>query len=213
MRLLTAALVVLFAALFVLTAVPAAPALGYGVEDLHGGVAKDCGDGKTYSKLGPKWKTFPVTYSIEAPDGTKAAAVNRAFATFEALEHPAGVLFQERTGQGQKIDVSFAAIDGSGNVLARTSYWYNRFTREFVEVNIVFDSAEDWVVYDGVTCSSQGNGIDVEAVSAHELGHGVGLGHSSSSSALTMYPYYSPGATHQRTLATGDVKGVANLYP
>jgi hypothetical protein len=212
MRFLTAVLVALLAALFVLAVLPAAPALAYGQEDLHGGVTKDCGDGKTYTKLGPKWKTFPVTYSIDASDGTHEAAMNRGFATFEALEHPAGTFFQERTGQGQNIDVSFAAIDGAGNVLARTSYWYNRFTRAFVEVNIVFDSAENWAVYSGITCSSQGNGIDVEAVMAHELGHGVGLGHSSSSTALTLYPYYSPGATHQRTLATGDVKGVQNLY-
>jgi hypothetical protein len=211
MRFLTAVLVALLAALFVLALVPAAPALAFGQEDLHGGVTKDCGDGKTYSKLGPKWKTFPVTYSIGASGGTQDA-MDRAFATFEALEHPAGRFFEARTGEGQNIDVTFGAIDGAGNVLARTSYWYNRFTRAFVEVNIVFDSAEEWTIYGGILCSSQGSGIDVEAVMAHELGHGVGLGHSSSSTALTMYPYYSPGATHQRTLATGDVKGILNIY-
>jgi len=76
----------------------------------------------------------------------------------------------------------------------------------------VFDSAESWTVYPTITCSSQGNGVDVEAVMSHELGHGIGLAHSSSSTALTMYPYYSMGATHQRTLATGDAKGVQSLY-
>ncbi len=211
MRFLTAVFVALLAALFVLAMLPAAPALAYGQEDLHGGVTKDCGDGKTYTKLGPKWKAFPVTYSIGA-SGDEYTAMENAFNTYDALDHPAGTFFTEGPGPGQNIDVTFAPIDGAGNVLARTSYSYNRFTRAFVEVNIVFDDAEDWAVYGAITCSSQGNGIDVEAVMAHELGHGVGLGHSSSSTALTMYPYYSPGATHQRTLATGEVKGVQNLY-
>ena len=211
MRFLTAVLVTLLAALFVLAMLPAAPALAYGQEDLHGGVTKDCGDGKTYTKLGPKWKAFPVTYSIAA-SGDEYTAMENAFVTYDVLEHPAGPFFAEGPGQGQNIDVTFGPIDGAGNVLARTSYWYNRLTKAFVEVNIVFDSAETWAVYEGITCSSQGTRIDVEAVMAHELGHGVGLGHSSSSTALTMYPYYSPGATHQRTLATGEVKVVQSLY-
>ena len=203
--------ILLLAALAIPAAAPVGEALAFGQEDLHQGVTKDCGDGKTFTKLGPKWRTFPVTYYVGA-DGETYGAMDRAFDTFEAQEHPAGTFFAERFTTDQNIDVTFGAIDGPGNVLARTSYWYNRYTKTFVEVNILFDSAESWTVYPGITCSSQGSGIDVEAVMAHELGHGIGLGHSSSSTALTMYPYYSQGATHQRTLATGDAKGVQSLY-
>jgi len=201
----------LFFALIALPPALAATAVASDVEELHGGVTKDCGDGKTGSKLGAKWLSFPVTTSISAPNGY-VAAIRAAFATWDAEEHPAGPFFSEQAASGQNIDVSFAPIDGPSNVLARTSYSYNRFTKGFIEVNIVFDSAEAWTVYPGISCSPQGNGIDVEAVAAHEIGHAVGLGHSSSSSALTMYPYYSSGATHQRTLATGDAKTFDSLY-
>jgi len=102
--------------------VPAAPSLAFGQEDLHIGVTKDCGDGKTFSKLGPKWRSFPVSYYIGA-EGEKKGAMNAAFDTYEDQEHPAGPFFAEKTTTGQNIDVTFGAIDGPGNVLARTSYW------------------------------------------------------------------------------------------
>jgi len=201
----------LLAAVF-LPAALAASAVVTESEDLHQRGTPDCGDGKTSSKLGAKWLSFPVTTNTSSTNDTWTTAIRAAFATWDAQEHPPGPFFSERGSAGQDIDVSFAPIDGPSNVLARTSYSYNRFTREFIEVNIVFDSAEAWTVYEGITCYSQGSGIDVEAVAAHEIGHAVGLGHSSSSTALTMYPYYGSGATHQRTLATGDAKGFDNLY-
>ena len=211
MKVLSVLLVCGFLAGFVPGIVPAISPLVTEHEDLHQGVTKDCGDGKTFTKLGASWKTFPVTYHIAA-SGDNAAAITRAFATFEAQEHPKGPFFSQQGSSGQNIDVSFAPIDGPSGVLARTSYSYYRQTKAFVEVNIVFDSAENWANYAGIFCGSQGSGIDVEAVATHELGHGVGCGHSSSSTALTMYPYYSSGATHQRTLATGDAKCVDALY-
>ena len=211
MKALSVLLVCGFLAGFMPGIVPAVSPLVTGYEDLHLAVTKDCGDGKTFTKLGASWKSFPVTYNISA-SAENGAAIKKAFATFEAQEHPAGTFFSEQDNSGRNIDVSFAPIDGASGVLARTSYTYNRATKAFVEVNIVFDSAENWANGADLSCSSQGPWIDVEAVAAHELGHGVGCGHSSSSTALTLYPYYSSGATHQRTLATGDAKCVDALY-
>ena len=54
---------------------------------------------------------------------------------------------------------------------------------------------------------------DFESVATHESGHGIGLGHASSSSALTMYPSISAGSTAARTLAKGDVMGLRARYP
>lgn len=210
MRWVTLALVTLIGS----AVLPAGTTVPFAVfqEDLHLGVSTDCGDGQTFTKLGVKWTSFPVSVNIASPDAASGDAIRRALATYEALEHPSGTFFIEQASSGAGIDVSFAPIDGALGTLARTQIWYNRFTKAIVEVNIVFDSAEAWVVFAAVVCGSQGDGIDVEAVAAHELGHGVGLGHSSSSTALTMYPYYSLGATKQRTLATGDAKGVAAVY-
>ncbi len=190
-------------------ALTGASALTVEEEFLHAGVSTDCGDGKTFTKLGPRWTSFPVGYSVSAPNADFAAAIERAFTTYEDIDHPTGQFF---VSGGTQIEVSFAPIDGPLGILAQTQIWYNRITKAMVEVNIIFDSDESWAVFPTLACDSQGTGIDVEAVAAHELGHGVGLGHSSSSAALTMYPYYSLGATKQRTLATGDVKGVSFIY-
>jgi hypothetical protein len=54
---------------------------------------------------------------------------------------------------------------------------------------------------------------DFESVATHESGHGIGLGHASSSNALTMYPSISAGSTAARTLAKGDVMGLRARYP
>jgi len=197
---------------FALVFGPPALVVATEVENLHLGVTKDCGDGKTYTKLGPKWGSFPVSYSVTPASGANADAIRRGFVTWDAEEHPAGAFYTEQSGSGQNIDVSFGPIDGSGGTLAQTSYSYNRFTKKFIEVNIVFDSAESWANYAGLSCSSQGSGVDVEAVAVHEIGHGNGIGHSSSSTALSLYPFYGSGATHQRTLATGDAKGLDALY-
>ena len=152
-----------------------------------------------------------MSYSISAPVAF-VPAIESSFATYEAQEHPVGQFFVEQVGSGAGIDVSFAPIDGPLNILAQTQIFYNQVTKAIVEVNVVFDSAESWAVLPALSCTSQGSVIDVQAVATHELGHAIGLGHSSSSSALTMYPFYSLGATKQRTLATGDAKGVQAIY-
>ncbi len=68
---------------------------------------------------------------------------------------------------------------------------------------------------DAFTFSNVGaaGAYDFESVATHESGHGIGLGHASSSSALTMYPSISAGSTAARTLAKGDVMGLRARYP
>lgn len=63
-----------------------------------------------------------------------------------------------------------------------------------------FDGDENW--------STDGSGIDVCSVAAHEVGHALGLAHSNVPDAL-MFPYYS--GPH-RFLHSDDVAGVQALY-
>jgi hypothetical protein len=58
-------------------------------------------------------------------------------------------------------------------------------------------------------CSS---GIYIEDVGAHELGHALGLGHSTAADA-TMYPSYSYCSQSARSLAPDDIAGLEFLYP
>lgn len=53
---------------------------------------------------------------------------------------------------------------------------------------------------------------DLAAVLTHEVGHFLGLGESEDDPAATMWPYATPGDTHQRTLSEDDEEAVINAY-
>lgn len=55
--------------------------------------------------------------------------------------------------------------------------------------------------------------MDLQNIATHEIGHTVGMGHSSSGTCLTMYPSGSLGETQKRTLGDGDINGVKARYP
>lgn len=57
-------------------------------------------------------------------------------------------------------------------------------------------------------CSSE---YDINGIMVHEVGHVIGLGHSSVSGA-TMYPSISACNTSARTLASDDIAGRDDLY-
>jgi hypothetical protein len=57
-------------------------------------------------------------------------------------------------------------------------------------------------------CSSE---YDIDGIMVHEVGHVIGLGHSSVSGA-TMYPSISACNTSARTLASDDIAGRDDLY-
>lgn len=88
-------------------------------------------------------------------------------------------------------------FDGLNGVLAHAFYPEDG--------DVHFDDAESWTTS---TRSNATQPIDLVTVAAHELGHSLGLEHSSDPSAL-MYPYYS--GSH-RFLGTDDIEGIQFLY-
>lgn len=60
--------------------------------------------------------------------------------------------------------------------------------------------------------SGASNAMDLQNIATHELGHTFGMGHSSASSCLTMYPSGSLGETRKRTLGDGDILGIQARY-
>jgi hypothetical protein len=69
-----------------------------------------------------------------------------------------------------------------------------------------FDNDEFWVFHE----SEGAEGVEIEMVATHELGHSLGLGHSTVTGAL-MAPFYQ----HYKenfTLSWDDIAGIQYLY-
>ncbi len=90
------------------------------------------------------------------------------------------------------------SFDGPGDVLGHSTF-PNPYDQS--QVFLHFDDDEQWV-------DSDAQDIDLETVAAHEIGHTLGLAHSSNPNAL-MYPSYS--GPH-RSLDPDDIAGVQSLY-
>ncbi|CBI32079.3 unnamed protein product, partial [Vitis vinifera] len=69
---------------------------------------------------------------------------------------------------------------------------------------------ENWVATGDVTTSSISSAIDLESVAVHEIGHLLGLGHSSVEEAI-MYPTITS-RTKKVELASDDIQGIQELY-
>src|SRR5215207_7273336 len=89
-------------------------------------------------------------------------------------------------------------FDGPGDVLAHASF-PNPYDKS--QVFLHFDDDERWV-------DSDTRNVDLLTVAAHEIGHTLGLAHSSDPNALMFSAYSGP----HRFLDNDDVAGVENLY-
>jgi predicted Zn-dependent protease len=94
----------------------------------------------------------------------------------------------------------------NSNALAATFSWVVNNRR--VETDIAFYEADTDgpIQWDTTPGSTE---FDVESVALHELGHSLGLGHSSS--GTVMAPSIAPGTT-VRILSNDDMGGVRSLY-
>lgn len=96
-------------------------------------------------------------------------------------------------------------------IIALTSVMYDKNTDQILDVDIEFNG-----VYHrfGVLTGALGdnNKMDLQSVLTHELGHTLGIDHSSVPGAV-MQPYGGPGETHMRTLSQDDIDAICAIYP
>jgi hypothetical protein len=89
-------------------------------------------------------------------------------------------------------------FDGPGDILAHASF-PNPYDNS--QVFLHFDDDERWV-------DSETRNVDLLTVAAHEIGHTLGLAHSSDPDALMFASYSGP----HRFLSEDDIAGVQSLY-
>nr|KYP39815.1 Metalloendoproteinase 1 [Cajanus cajan] len=180
----------------------------------------------------PKWgdSKRALTYAFVSSAGVSLSmddvrlAVNRAFKSWSQVTD---FTFTERGSEDDQVDIVVGfhsgdhgdgyPFDGPGQVLAHT------FAPQ--DGRLHYDADEQWTTSPaGQSGGLEGNSwwwrrrrrvrprkptsIDLETVALHEIGHVIGLGHSSVSGSV-MFPTY---AGVRRDLTQDDVDGIKALY-
>lgn len=137
---------------------------------------------------------------------TEREPVRRALATWAGAL--CGMTFSETADSSSDLATAWYtgnhgdgfSFDGPGNVLAH-AFFPPPCGGSFAG-QMHFDDAENWSL-DGVS------GFDLETVALHEIGHLLGLGHSSDPNAVMFASYGGV----RRVLHQDDVDGIRRLYP
>ncbi|KFM60930.1 Matrix metalloproteinase-17, partial [Stegodyphus mimosarum] len=136
------------------------------------------------------------------------AQLRRAFNIWSEVS---ALTFTEVRGSTADIFVSFLKgqhgdgypFDGEGSVLAHAF-----FPGEGIGGDAHFDAEEKWLPSQPET--EDDDGVNLFAVAAHEIGHSLGLSHSSIPGSL-MFPYYQVIGEHF-SLPRDDAEGIRHLY-
>jgi len=160
-------------------------------------------DQHNWATTGGTWSSSNITYRFanytsDLSQSAQRSAIETAMFWWRSAS---AVSFSE-VSSGENITLGFYSgdhgdgypFDGASNVLAHA--FYPNYGGD-----LHFDDAETW-------STSSSSGIHLTTVAAHELGHSMGLAHSSVTSAI-MYAYYS-GA--RSGLTYDDHAGIWSLY-
>lgn len=106
--------------------------------------------------------------------------------------------------------VSWGEIDGEGGAIAACYFWYYKNTKELIDCDIIFDTADPWSISEDVPEDK----FDVWNTAAHEAGHTLVLQdlRSPRDGALTMHAYTWKGDDMKRDLGLGDRLGIQAIY-
>lgn len=133
--------------------------------------------------------------------GDFVTATRQAFDAWEAV---ADIDFVELSDSASSdIRLGFDSIDGSSGTLAEAFFSFIGVT--LVDSTIRFDSAEDFVVSDG---NAGGDTVNFKTVAIHEIGHAIGISHTSVSPAI-MQAFIDPDVN---TLQSDDIAAAQFLY-
>ena len=168
----------------------------------------------SYELEGPRWTARTITWSLAAAGGVFSNAIGPAYqaAVQQAVarwDDVAGVtLMQVADSAAADIRIGFGTFGADAGQIGETDYSYmNGLTQAFAPGVTVRaeDPAERPVGGDGLYA---GTGTSLDQVVLHEVGHALGLGHSTDPSSV-MYPV-ATGAN--RGFDQTDLDGIRALY-
>jgi hypothetical protein len=173
---------------------------------------------RAYVLSGPKWAVNPVPYYINPVnnDVSQLAAITaiQSGASAWGMQSNANISLyymgqtSGTTLQNNGKNELFFRNTSNGGIVAET-YWWADSSHRLIDADVVYYDGAFKFFTAATACSS---GIYLEGTTTHELGHALGLGHSSVSSA-TMYPTMGWCSNAWQTLDPDDLNAIEALYP
>ncbi|OIW10534.1 hypothetical protein TanjilG_15906 [Lupinus angustifolius] len=155
--------------------------------------------------------TQELTYAFEPNNGLDDVVKGVFSNAFDRWSKVTTIKFRETTSY-ESADLKIGFYSGSHGDGEPFDGVLGTLAHAFSPTNgmLHLDGAEDWVAIGDVTASSLSSAVDLESVAVHEIGHLLGLGHSSVEEAI-MYPTIGA-RTRKVELAEDDIKGIQVLY-
>jgi peptidoglycan hydrolase-like protein with peptidoglycan-binding domain len=155
-------------------------------------------EAEKFALHGSTWSASNLTFRVmNTNDVSLAQAQAAAAGAFASWAAQTSKTFTQVFSGTADIQLTFAAIDGVNGILAQAAYPGSGG-------DITIDTAETWSVANPSPAGTK----DLQSVILHEVGHSLGLRHSSISGA-TLLPFF---AGLDRSLATDDSVGISSLY-
>ncbi len=185
----------------------------------------------TDTNLPLSWESSCFYYSLNE-DGSDSIAFNDLAAlakqSFDAWQNVTCSYYQfVQTAPSAVDEVSFHQDKGNVNLLvwrktaaswnhslsavALTTVKYDQQTGEILDADIEFNEAH-YLFGSQEQYPIDTDLIDLPSTMTHEIGHTIGLDHSSVHES-TMFAVTDPGDTNKRTLSNDDIEGLCHIYP